>query len=885
MYLLICVTVLGLFTLSGVSYVQMDKVFIEANKINQTGVPAVEQLDKTLAKFEQLNGLIWRHMATTDNFNMKEIEEKVVETHQSLTDNLKKYESLVVDDQDKALLDADKKAIEAYDQMASTVLTTSLENKKTEARDLLLAGVSNIEAVQKALSDHRAYTFESAALAAKSANQIKNTATVTSLVIAVSVLAAVLFLGLFITRNLLKQLGLEPKELANLAKNLADGNLKQTIKLAKQDKNSVAYSIQSLQDTLDGIVQSLNHVSQQHDQGDIDVKVDTSRFKGGYAEMTTGINKMVAGHIAQNQKAMQVVKAFGEGNFNVSLEQFPGKQAYINETIEQVRSNIQNLIADANLLATAAIEGKLSTRVDASKHQGDFRKIVEGVNNTLDAVIGPLNIAAQYVNDIAKGHIPSKITETYQGDFNQLKNNLNACIDAINNLIQDASTLANAADQGLLSTRANTEKHQGDFRKIIEGFNDTLDSVIGPLNVAATYVERISKGDIPNSIVEQYNGEFNQLKNNLNQCIVAIKLLVSDANMLANAAEEGRITVRADVSKHQGEFKKVVQGVNATLETIVKPIITVKEAVDMINNAATEISSGNTDLSARTEQQAASLEETSASMSDLANTVKLNAANAKQANELALEASNVAIKGGTAVNDVVKTMGAINESAQKIEDIISVIDGIAFQTNILALNAAVEAARAGEQGRGFAVVAGEVRNLAQRSSSAAKEIKELINDSVSKTSEGKTQVESAGSTMEEIVLSVKRVSDIIAEISAASNEQSSGINQVNNAITNMDETTQQNAALVEEAAAAAESLVEQANSLSDVVNVFKFTDNKSFNTQTKSKQIDKERRDPNSPMRNSENVIKDKNVEIEKVDLPKKVNAAQYNASDEWEEF
>lgn len=887
MYLLIFVAVLGLFTLSGVSYIQMDKVFNEANKINLTGVPEVEQLDKTLANFEVLNGLIWQHMATTDNADMKKIEGEVANTHQSLMENLKKYESLVVDDKDKALLEGDNKAIEEYGQMASNVLTTSLENQKSEARDLLLAGISKIQAVQKALSDHRAYTFESAALAAKSANNIKNTATVTTIVITVSVLAGVLFLGLFITRNLLSQLGLEPKELANLAKNLADGNLKQKINLAKHDKNSVAYSIQSLQGTLDGIVQSLNYVSEQHDQGDIDVKVDSNRFKGGYADMTTGINKMVEGHISQNQKAMHVVKAFGEGNFNVSLEQFPGKQAYINETIEQVRKNIQNLISDANLLATAAIQGKLSTRVDASKHQGDFRKIVEGVNNTLDAVIGPLNIAAQYVDDIAKGHIPNKITETYHGDFNQLKNNLNACIDAINHLIQDASMLANAADQGLLSTRADTEKHHGDFRKIIEGFNETLDAVIGPLNVAASYVERISKGDIPNNIEEQYNGEFNQLKNNLNQCIAAIKHLVTDANMLANAAEEGRITVRADASKHQGDFKKVVEGVNATLETIVEPIITVKEAVDTINNAATEISSGNTDLSARTEQQAASLEETSASMSDLANTVKLNAANAKQANELALDASSVAIKGGTAVNDVVKTMAAINESAQKIEDIISVIDGIAFQTNILALNAAVEAARAGEQGRGFAVVAGEVRNLAQRSSSAAKEIKELINDSVTKTSEGKTQVESAGSTMDEIVLSVKRVSDIIAEISAASNEQSSGINQVNNAITNMDETTQQNAALVEEAAAAAESLVDQANSLSEVISVFKFNDNQSvtLNKQVKQKQLVKDRRDPNSPMRVSEQDIVKKVVNVEETDEPKVINAARSNASEGWEEF
>jgi methyl-accepting chemotaxis protein len=219
---------------------------------------------------------------------------------------------------------------------------------------------------------------------------------------------------------------------------------------------------------------------------------------------------------------------------------------------------------------------------------------------------------------------------------------------------------------------------------------------------------------------------------------------------------------------------------------IVKPIVTVKQSAEAINTAAKEIAQGNADLSRRTEDQAASLEKTASSMDQLSSTVKQNADNAKQANQLAIAASGVAVKGGDAVGDVVSTMSAINSSAKKIEDIISVIDGIAFQTNILALNAAVEAARAGEQGRGFAVVAAEVRNLAQRSASAAKEIKELIADSVGKTAEGSRQVQMAGETMQEIVSSVKRVTDIIGEIAASSNEQSAGIAQINEAIMKMD---------------------------------------------------------------------------------------------------
>ncbi len=263
------------------------------------------------------------------------------------------------------------------------------------------------------------------------------------------------------------------------------------------------------------------------------------------------------------------------------------------------------------------------------------------------------------------------------------------------------------------------------------------------------------------------------------------------------------------------------QDLDAILATLRKSILSVRSSTDTIATASSQIAAGNLDLSSRTEEQASSLQQTAASMEELTSTVKQNADNARQANQLAVSASSVAVRGGSAVSQVVDTMSAINASSKKIVDIISVIDGIAFQTNILALNAAVEAARAGEQGRGFAVVAAEVRNLAQRSASAAKEIKGLIDDSVSKVEEGSQQVAQAGKTMDEIVDSVRRVTDIMAEITSASQEQNQGIGQVTQAITQMDQVTQQNAALVEQAAAAAQSLQEQAAGLSQVVSVFR----------------------------------------------------------------
>jgi len=292
---------------------------------------------------------------------------------------------------------------------------------------------------------------------------------------------------------------------------------------------------------------------------------------------------------------------------------------------------------------------------------------------------------------------------------------------------------------------------------------------------------------------------------------------------IADAVASGDLTSRIEVDSNN-ETGRLLQALKTMNDNLVELVGKVRMSTDQIATASSEIAAGNSDLSQRTEEQASSLEETASSMEELTSTVKQNADNARQANQLASGASEIAVKGGMVVGQVVQTMSSINESSKKIVDIISVIDGIAFQTNILALNAAVEAARAGEQGRGFAVVATEVRTLAQRSAAAAKEIKELINASVSKVADGTRLVDEAGATMDEIVSAVKRVTDIMSEISAASQEQSSGIEQVNQAVTQMDEVTQQNAALVEEATAAAESMQEQAQALTHAVTVFKLSD-------------------------------------------------------------
>ncbi|KOR39506.1 chemotaxis protein [Xanthomonas oryzae] len=348
----------------------------------------------------------------------------------------------------------------------------------------------------------------------------------------------------------------------------------------------------------------------------------------------------------------------------------------------------------------------------------------------------------------------------------------------------------------------------------------------------ARIVRAAASGDMRGRVeTDGKQGFFLQLAQQLNGLLDANAGSLEQISALLSALSRGDLTVRMH-GEFSGVFAQMRDDANATAEQLADIVGRIKLSSGAINAAAGEIASGNSDLSHRTEQQAANLEETAASMEELTSTVKQNAESARQANQLAIGATGVASQGGEVVSQVVTTMSGIEASSRKIADIISVIDGIAFQTNILALNAAVEAARAGEQGRGFAVVASEVRTLAQRSAGAAKEIKGLIDDSVHKVAEGSALVRKAGATMTEIVASVQRVTDIMGEISAASQEQSSGIEQVNQTITQMDETTQQNAALVEEATAAARSMEEQAGHLAEAVSVFKLDESAAPVAQT-----------------------------------------------------
>ncbi|MFO1435755.1 MAG: methyl-accepting chemotaxis protein [Gammaproteobacteria bacterium] len=520
---------------------------------------------------------------------------------------------------------------------------------------------------------------------------------------------------------------------------------------------------------------------------------------------------------------------------------------------------VKDLIANAS-------RGNLDSRLNSTRSDGFMRQLMEGINTLLDSIVGPLSVAAQNIERIAAGDIPNVIAGDYQGAFATLVNNVNTCSAAVRALVNDMNSLSAAATAGRLHERAELQRHNGDFRRIVAGVNSTLDAIVGPLTVAAENIACIARGEIPEAVRNDYAGAFATLINNVNTCCAAVRALVADTSMLAQAAVGGQLSTRADSNHHHGDFRRIIDDVNAALDAISLPVNETKEVMaalaqgelgqrvlgqcsgdfavlrDAVNTCtdnlrkmvtqiretsstigttSDEIAQGNQDLSHRTEQQASSLEETASTMEELTGTVKQNATNAKQANDLAANAREVAERGGAVVGNAIVAMGDIHSSSKRINEIISVIDEIAFQTNLLALNAAVEAARAGEQGRGFAVVASEVRNLAQRSAGAAKEIKDLIKDSGEKVNEGARLVNETGTALHAIVKSVNDVSIIIAEIASASSEQANGIEQVNRAVTEMDKAVQQNAALVEQAAAASETMQEHGQTLLSLMSFFK----------------------------------------------------------------
>jgi len=760
-------------------------------------------------------------------------------------------------------------------------------------------------------------------------------------------------------------------EQSDAARSIAEGDLSAQIKI-RSDKDVLATSMSGVIKVLQELQKELIRLTEASKQGRLSERGRPEQFQGAYADVVCRLNEMLDAillPIAEGNRVLGLIRGgnlrekveiecrgdhekmknavngvyswltdliayvtgIANGDMTAAMEK-ASDEDQIHEPLMQMKENIQSLVADVNMLAEAAIEGRLNTRADTGKHLGEYARLINGVNQTIDSLVGHLDAMPapcfivdkdfniRYINkagasliglsreamadtkchshfrtsdcqsekcaiarcmwegrsvtaeteahpqgrdlEISYTGVPVKDaadkiigglevitdqtevkrairiakrqadfqtvevnklvsslgrlsrgdlnidiaepdTDEYTRDmgknFSEIGQALEETASAIRNLVADTNMLSEAAIKGSLSTRADVSRHKGDFAKVVKGVNATLDAVILPLNVAAEYVDRISKGDIPKKITSEYRGGFNQIRNNLNMLIDAM----NEVTLVAENMAKGDLTVKVRDRSDQDEL---MQELNAMIRRLNQIVINVKSASDNVAAGSQQLSASTDEMSQGATEQAASAEEASASMEQMSANISQNADNAAATEKIALKSAEDAREGGKAVADAVAAM-------REIADKITIVEEIARQTNLLALNAAIEAARAGEYGRGFAVVASEVRNLAERSQIAAIEIGSLSVSSME-------VAEKAGNMLIKLVPNIKKTAELVQEIASASNEQNTGAEQINKAIQELEQVIQQNASSSEEMASTATELSGQAEQLQETIGFF-----------------------------------------------------------------
>ncbi len=625
----------------------------------------------------------------------------------------------------------------------------------------------------------------------------------------------VLVLVLYLFSGMLLSVLRSLRAISEGAERLARGDVSQRVDSHSSDELSdVGRAVNSVIRTLEKFVKAQLEMAEAHNRdGCVSHEIRAGEFAGAYGEMARNVNEMVKGHIGVQTDFAGLMMQYANGEFANQMAPLPGERREISDAAGKVRAGLE----------AASLAARYNARVKAALDHVNIPVRIASDDGEILYINNALNDAFHKHEAAFRRQIPGfDADKAAGGNIGMFYEDGDAAIAQLRRLTSTAVSrlVLGGRQYDVVTTPVLSE--QGERLGTVGQWTDMTEQLAAEQEVASI-VEAAAAGNFALRIVEAgKDGFMLQMSQGLNAIIAVSETALHEIARLLKALAQGDLTQNIETG-FQGVFAELKDNSNSTSKRLREIIQQIRDASGAIDSAASEIAAGNDDLSRRTEEQASSLEETASSIEELAATVKLNAANALQANELALFASKSAARGGEAMAQVIETMNGIEESNQEITNIITLIDGIAFQTNILALNAAVEAARAGEQGRSFAVVASEVRNLARRSADAAKDIKALIAKSAAKAGEGAKLVASAGKTIGETVSSVQRVTAIVGEIAAASKEQSDGIQQVNIAISQLDRLTQQNAALVEQSAAAAKSMEEQAQGLVGSVSIFKVT--------------------------------------------------------------
>ena len=569
------------------------------------------------------------------------------------------------------------------------------------------------------------------------------------------------------------------------------------------------------------IKKPINHLMEAAEElalGNVDVSIDI-KSKDELGALGKALNGIIQ---ATKQQAL-IGERIADGDLSVEVIPRSDKDI-MGISMRNIADTLKELIHENVDLVRAAVEGRLSTRGNAEKFNGGFREIVQGINETLDAVVAPLNAASELLEKISNGDLSEQLDESrYRGDFRTIVTNLNKVRNSLYNLQEDSMMLVQAAIAGNLSARANGNRHMGGYRDIIEGFNDTLDAITTPIKEASIVLEEMSKGNLDIIMEGEYNGDHAVIKNALNHTLSSIRGYIVEISEILHEVSLGNLSVSID-REYMGEFEKIRTSLNHSLNAFNDMFVSINQAADQVAAGSKQASEGSQLLSQGATEQAGAIEELTASINEIAMQTKKNAERAGLASELADTAQSNAIEGNAQMQEMLKSMEGINEASDNISKIIRVIHEIAHQTNILALNAAIESARAGKYGQGFAVVADEVRNLAARSAAAAKDTEALIQSSINQVQDGMAIAESTAQSLYGIVDGAKQVANLINEIAEASREQAAGIAQINKGIEQVSHVVQSNSATAEESAAISEEMHAQAEMLKGLVDSFQIRD-------------------------------------------------------------